>query len=60
MTLTSLTVTAAGLVIGYRSDNINIGVWITIMLVVIIGPNSMPVCSYGETEFWFAETNPSS
>ena len=56
MTLTSLTVTAAGLVIDYWPDNINIAVWITIMLVVIIDLNSMPVRSYGETGFWFAGT----
>ena len=56
MTLTSLKVTAAGLVIDYWPNNINIAVWITIMLVVIIGLNFMPVRFYGETEFWFAGT----
>ena len=49
-------VTAAGLVINYWHNDINIAVWITIMLVVIIGLNFMPVRFYGETEFWFAGT----
>jgi hypothetical protein len=49
-------VAAAGLVIDYWPNNINIAVWVTIMLVVIIGLNFMPVRFYGETEFWFAGT----
>ena len=49
-------VTAAGLVINYWPNDINIAVWITIMLVVIIGLNFMPVRVYGETEFYFAGT----
>ena len=49
-------VTAAGLVINYWPNNVNIAVWMTIMLVVIIGLNFMPVRFYGETEFWFAGT----
>lgn len=47
-------VTAASLVIGYWDSNIHIGVWITIMLVVIVALNFLPVKFYGETEFWFA------
>ncbi|KAJ5457376.1 hypothetical protein N7530_012650 [Penicillium desertorum] len=49
-------ITAAGLVIGYwdQSGSINIAVWITIMMVVIIALNFMPVRIYGESEFWFA------
>lgn len=47
-------VTAAGLVINYWHNNVNIAVWITIMLVVIIGLNFLPVGFYGESEFWFA------
>merc|ERR1711939_598913 len=49
-------VTAAGLVINYWHNDVNIAVWMTIMLVVIIGLNFLPVRFYGETEFWFAGT----
>ncbi|KAJ9136921.1 Proline permease [Pleurostoma richardsiae] len=49
-------VTAAGLVINYWHNSVNIAVWITIMLVVIIALNFLPVRFYGETEFWFAGT----
>ncbi|OJJ46806.1 hypothetical protein ASPZODRAFT_66291 [Penicilliopsis zonata CBS 506.65] len=47
-------ITAAGLVIEYWNTNVSIAVWITIMLVVIVGLNCFPVNVYGETEFWFA------
>ena len=49
-------VTAAGLVIDYWPNDINIAVWITIMIIVIVGLNFLPVKFYGETEFWFAGT----
>jgi len=49
-------ITAAGLVIGYWNSPINIAVWISIMIVVIVGLNALPVRFYGETEFWFAST----
>lgn len=49
-------ITAAGLVIDYWPNSVNIAVWITIMLVVIVALNFMPVRFYGETEFWFAGT----
>jgi amino acid transporter len=49
-------ITAAGLVINYWPNDINIAVWITIMLVVIVALNFLPVKYYGETEFWFAGT----
>ncbi|KIW17637.1 hypothetical protein PV08_04832 [Exophiala spinifera] len=49
-------ITAAGLVIDYWPNDVNIAVWMTIMLVVIIGLNFLPVRFYGETEFWFAGT----
>lgn len=32
----------------------DIAVWISIMLVVIVGLNALPVRFYGETEFYFA------
>ncbi|KAL3487388.1 putative proline-specific permease [Aspergillus germanicus] len=47
-------VTAASLVIGYWHNSVNIGVWITVMIVVVVALNSLPVRFYGETEFWFA------
>jgi amino acid transporter len=49
-------ITAAGLVISYWPNTVNIAVWITIMLVVIVALNFLPVRFYGETEFWFAGT----
>lgn len=47
-------ITAAGLVIDYWDSPVNIAVWITIFIVVIVGLNILPVQFYGETEFWFA------
>ncbi len=47
-------ITAAALVIGYWHPAVSIAVWITIMIVVIVGLNCLPVRFYGETEFWFA------
>ncbi|PSN65550.1 histidine permease [Corynespora cassiicola Philippines] len=49
-------ITAAGLVIDYWNPPVNIAVWISIMIVVIVGLNALPVKFYGETEFWFAGT----
>ncbi|CAI7563859.1 unnamed protein product [Penicillium pancosmium] len=47
-------ITAASLVINYWPNSVPIGVWITIMLIVIVGLNFCPVRYYAETEFWFA------
>ncbi|KAH8698374.1 proline permease PrnB [Talaromyces proteolyticus] len=47
-------ITAASLVIDYWNPGVNVAVWITIMLVVIVLLNYMPVKVYGESEFWFA------
>jgi len=41
-------ITAAGLVIDYWHSNVNIAVWITIMIIVIVGLNCLPVQFYGE------------
>ncbi|KAK5050874.1 hypothetical protein LTR84_003433 [Exophiala bonariae] len=49
-------ITVAGLVINYWQNDINIAVWITVMLVPIIILNFLPVRVYGETEFWLAGT----
>lgn len=46
-------ITAAGLVIDYWSNDINIAVWMTVMIVVIVALNCLPVRFYGETEFWY-------
>ncbi|KAK2735001.1 hypothetical protein FQN57_001377 [Myotisia sp. PD_48] len=47
-------IVAASLVIEYWHSGVHIGVWITIMLIVIIALNLLPVRWYGEAEFWFA------
>ncbi|KAL3440193.1 amino acid permease/ SLC12A domain-containing protein [Aspergillus insuetus] len=47
-------IVAASLVIGYWENPVHIAVWISIMLVVIVLLNYLPVGVYGETEFWFA------
>lgn len=49
-------ITAASLVIEYWGSTINIAVWISIMLVLIVALNLLPVRFYGEVEFWFAGT----
>ncbi|XXH04202.1 hypothetical protein Hte_010616 [Hypoxylon texense] len=46
--------TASTLVIEFWNPPISPAVWITIMLVVVIGLNLLPVSVYGESEFWFA------
>lgn len=33
---------------------VNIGVWITLFIIVIVGLNLLPVKYYGESEFWFS------
>ncbi|EAW11005.1 proline permease PrnB [Aspergillus clavatus NRRL 1] len=47
-------IVAASMVIDYWHPGVHIAVWITIMLVIIVLLNFMPVAAYGETEFWFA------
>ncbi|EFY91760.1 amino-acid permease inda1 [Metarhizium acridum CQMa 102] len=46
--------TAAGIVIDYWGANVNIAVWITIVLAVILFLNIIAVSFFGEAEFWFA------
>ena len=46
--------TASSLVIEFWNPPINPAVWITVMLVVVIVLNLLPVSVYGEVEFWFA------
>lgn len=52
--LVAYEITAASIVINFWPSTINIAVWITIMLVVIVALNLCPVGIFGETEFWFA------
>lgn len=47
-------VTAAAIVIQYWNTSINIAVWITIFLAVIVGLNMSSVKYFGEAEFYFA------
>lgn len=47
-------ITAAAIIIDYWPSSIHTAVWITIMIIVIIGLNLSPVGVYAETEFWFA------
>ncbi|PGH33416.1 AAT family amino acid transporter [[Emmonsia] crescens] len=47
-------ITAAAMVIEYWHPGVHVAVWITIMMVVIIALNVLPVGWYGESEFWFA------
>jgi yeast amino acid transporter len=51
-------ITAAGLVFDYwpAAAKVNIAVFITVLIIVIVGLNLLPVSFYGETEFWFAST----
>ncbi|KAF7555466.1 hypothetical protein G7Z17_g2120 [Cylindrodendrum hubeiense] len=47
-------ITAASILINYWPNNVHIGVWITIMLIVIVALNLCPVGVYAESEFYFA------
>lgn len=47
-------VVAASVIIDYWSPPVNIAVWITIFIILIIILNLLPVSAYGEAEFWFA------
>lgn len=42
------------IIINYWPNNVHDAVWLTILLVVIVGLNFSPVGVYAETEFWFA------
>lgn len=45
---------AASILINYWPNSVNVGVWITIMMVAIVALNLCPVGVYAEAEFWFA------
>ncbi|KAJ6008211.1 hypothetical protein N7540_012187 [Penicillium herquei] len=46
-------ITAASLIIDYWTTEVNSAVWISILIVLIIAVNLLPVAVYGESEFWF-------
>ncbi|KAG0224210.1 hypothetical protein BGW42_005289 [Actinomortierella wolfii] len=46
--------TAAGIIVDYWQLPVNIAVWITIVLVVMLLLNIIAVSFFGEAEFWFA------
>ena len=52
--LVAYELTAASIVINFWPNSVSIAVWITIMIIVIVGLNFCPVGVYAETEFWFA------
>lgn len=45
---------AAGIIIDYWKADVNIAVWITIVLLVMLALNIIAVSFFGEAEFWFA------
>jgi amino acid transporter len=47
-------ITAASIVINYWPNGVHIAVFITVLLVIIVGLNFCPVGIYAEIEFWFA------
>lgn len=52
--LVAAEIVAAAFIIQYWTTSVNIAVWITIILVVIVFVNFCPVRVYGEFEFYFA------
>ncbi|KAK6199570.1 proline specific permease [Scheffersomyces amazonensis] len=47
-------VTAAAIVVQYWTTSVNVAVWITIFLAILIALNMSSVKYFGEAEFWFA------
>ncbi|KAI1439587.1 proline permease PrnB [Annulohypoxylon stygium] len=52
--LAAYEITAATILIDYWPNDVHVAVWITIIMVVVIGLNLCPVHIYAETEFYFA------
>ncbi|KAI1459808.1 AAT family amino acid transporter [Annulohypoxylon moriforme] len=52
--LAAYEITAATILIDYWPNNVHVAVWITIIMVLVIGLNFCPVHIYAETEFYFA------
>ncbi|EXJ77827.1 AAT family amino acid transporter [Capronia epimyces CBS 606.96] len=47
-------ISAAAVIIGYWNTTINVAVWISIIIVLLVFLNLFAVSIYGEAEFWFA------
>ncbi|EQB53220.1 amino acid permease [Colletotrichum gloeosporioides Cg-14] len=47
-------ITVGSIIINYWPNNVPNAVWLTLLLIVIVGLNFSPVAVYAETEFWFA------
>ncbi|WYZ43264.1 hypothetical protein EsH8_VI_000963 [Colletotrichum jinshuiense] len=47
-------ITVGSIVINYWPNNVPVAVWLTLLLIVMVGLNLSPVGIYAETEFWFA------
>lgn len=50
----ALELTAAGLIIQYWDDSLNIGIWIAVFWVLFTIANFLPVRWFGEFEMWFS------
>lgn len=48
----SANLTAFGLVIQFWRHDLNVGIWVTVLYVVVIACNFLAVRVYGEIEFW--------
>ncbi|CAF2001757.1 unnamed protein product [Rotaria magnacalcarata] len=54
LTVMPLELTAAGIVIDYWGDTFNLGIWITIFLVILLIINLFGVRGYGEVELYMS------
>lgn len=50
----ALELTAAGLIIQFWDESINIGIWIAVFWVIFTASNYMPIRWFGEFEMWFS------
>ena len=50
----SANLTAAGLVIQFWRDDLNVAIWISVLYVLVIASNYFSVRIYGEIEYWLA------
>lgn len=46
--------TAAGLIIQYWNESLNVGIWIAVFWVVFTAANFLPIRWFGELEMWFS------
>lgn len=52
--LRQLELTAAGLIIQYWDESLNIGIWIAVFWVMFTAANFLPIRLFGELEMWFS------